>query len=102
MNAINIDVFIYYSRIELAPAGYEGYEVDETLPVPKRTKIRHNQQPNIQQQASNTEELFPMCIDDNNPPENLDNGFENDDNGAPIRDKCMAILAFINKMKHSF
>ena len=81
---------------------YKRYEVDESVPVPKRTKIRHNQQPNIQQQASNAEELFPMCIDDNNPPENLDNGFENDDNGAPIRDKCMAILAFINKMKHSF
>ena len=102
LQAINIDFLFFIPELNSHYRGlYKRYEVDESVPVPNRTKNRHNQQPNIQQQGSNAEEdcLFPMCIHDNSPPENLGNEFENDYNGAPIREKCIAVLAYMNKMK---
>ena len=67
----------------------------------KEQKSDTTNSPTSSSKASNAEEdcLFPMCINDNNPPENLGNEFENDDNNAPIREKCMAVLAYMNKMK---
>ena len=40
-----------------------------------------------------------MCTDHNSPPENLDSEFENDGSCAPMREKCMVVLAYMNKMK---
>ncbi|KAH3894856.1 hypothetical protein DPMN_019015 [Dreissena polymorpha] len=85
---------------------YKAYELDHSLPVPKRTKIRHqsaadhtSRNPTVETVPQLSEELYEHSnvLSEHNISHTIE--FDKTINAESSQEKCMAVLTYMSKMR---
>ncbi|KAH3894571.1 hypothetical protein DPMN_018728 [Dreissena polymorpha] len=80
---------------------YKRYEVDETAPVPKRTRMRHNSEPQFEHSRLEEDCHAEQDCSDGYGAADTMNNQDTTASSHCDRDKYMAVLSYVNKMKLS-